>query len=80
MLFLGDIIYSDVPWYAGKSVERYFKHYRQLFSSPEIKAMAEKIRESRSTSYLLFASFLTAFGPCCSSDQHLGRPRDPQRS
>ncbi|BGO98057.1 hypothetical protein NBRC10513v2_002058 [Rhodotorula toruloides] len=43
MLFLGDIIYSDVPWYAGKSVERYFKHYRQLFSSPEVKAMVEKI-------------------------------------
>lgn len=53
MLFLGDIIYSDVPWYAGKSVERYFKHYRQLFSSPEVKAMVEKIRKSSHSPFSL---------------------------
>ncbi|GAA6012699.1 hypothetical protein JCM11491_002534 [Sporobolomyces phaffii] len=43
MVFLGDFIYADVPWYSGASVERYNKHYRQIFASPEMKKMVEKI-------------------------------------
>ncbi|GAA5931760.1 hypothetical protein JCM10213_005849 [Rhodosporidiobolus nylandii] len=43
MLFLGDFIYSDVPWYAGSAPDQYFKRYRQTFASPEMKKMVEKI-------------------------------------
>jgi len=40
-----DFIYADVPWYAGATAEQYNKRYRQIFSSPEMKKMVEKIRE-----------------------------------
>jgi len=41
-----DFIYADVPWYAGATAEQYNKRYRQIFSSPEMKKMVEKIRKS----------------------------------
>ncbi|GAA6063691.1 hypothetical protein JCM10212_000270, partial [Sporobolomyces blumeae] len=43
MVFLGDFIYADVPWYAGATLEQYNKRYRQIFASPEMKKMVEKI-------------------------------------
>ncbi|GAA5962459.1 hypothetical protein JCM21900_006400 [Sporobolomyces salmonicolor] len=43
LMFLGDFIYADVPWYAGAKVEQYNKRYRQVFASPEMKKMVEKI-------------------------------------
>ncbi|GAA6049009.1 hypothetical protein JCM3770_005437 [Rhodotorula araucariae] len=43
MVFLGDFIYADVPWYAGNGVEHYHKRYRQTFASPEVRALAEKV-------------------------------------
>lgn len=46
MLFVGDTIYADVPWYSGAGLKNYFKHWRQFFGSPEVKAMVERIRES----------------------------------
>ncbi|GAA5859315.1 hypothetical protein JCM8547_001980 [Rhodosporidiobolus lusitaniae] len=41
MLFLGDTMYSDVPWFAGNSVKQYYKRYRQTFASPELKKLFE---------------------------------------
>lgn len=43
MLFLGDTIYADVPWYSGAAVKNYYKHWRQFFASPQVKEMVEKI-------------------------------------
>lgn len=43
MLFLGDTIYADVPWYSGSAVKNYYKHWRQFFASPQVKEMVEKI-------------------------------------
>ncbi|GAA5829024.1 hypothetical protein JCM3766R1_003908 [Sporobolomyces carnicolor] len=43
MVFLGDFIYSDVPYLAGVTTEQYNKRYRQTFASPELKKMIEKI-------------------------------------
>ncbi|GAA5976523.1 hypothetical protein JCM10908_005530 [Rhodotorula pacifica] len=43
MLFLGDTIYADVPWYSGTAVKNYYKHWRQFFASPQVKEMVEKI-------------------------------------
>ncbi|GAA5994064.1 hypothetical protein JCM11641_005961 [Rhodosporidiobolus odoratus] len=43
MLFLGDFIYADVPWYAGSDAKQYNKRYRQAFASPEMKKVVEKI-------------------------------------
>ncbi|GAA5929516.1 alkaline phosphatase D family protein [Sporobolomyces koalae] len=43
MVFLGDFIYADVPWLAGTTVDQYNKRYRQIFASPEMKKMVEKI-------------------------------------
>ncbi|GAA6000157.1 hypothetical protein JCM10207_007883 [Rhodosporidiobolus poonsookiae] len=43
LLFLGDLIYADVPWYAGPSVDNYNKRYRQLLASPEMKKVVEKV-------------------------------------
>ena len=43
MLFLGDTIYADVPWYSGAAVKNYYKHWRQFFASPQVKKMVEKI-------------------------------------
>ncbi|CEQ42243.1 SPOSA6832_04021 [Sporobolomyces salmonicolor] len=47
LMFLGDFIYADVPWYAGAKVEQYNKRYRQVFASPEMKKMVEKIRNKQ---------------------------------
>lgn len=46
----GDLIYADVPYYPGHSVSSYYKRYRQIFSSPEMLKLAEKIRESSQSS------------------------------
>ncbi|GAA5893024.1 hypothetical protein JCM6882_006918 [Rhodosporidiobolus microsporus] len=43
LVFLGDFLYADVPVYGGIDVKSYFKGYRQVFASPEIKKMVEKI-------------------------------------
>ncbi|EFX03544.1 alkaline phosphatase family protein [Grosmannia clavigera kw1407] len=43
MLFLGDFIYSDVPRYWGKSVEDYRQKYRQVYASPDWKAVGQNL-------------------------------------
>ncbi|GAA6040725.1 hypothetical protein JCM8097_000896 [Rhodosporidiobolus ruineniae] len=43
MLFLGDWIYHDVPYAPKPTVENYHKQYRQVFASPEVKKMVERI-------------------------------------
>ncbi|GAA5838395.1 hypothetical protein JCM11251_004924 [Rhodosporidiobolus azoricus] len=43
MVFLGDFLYADVPIYQGIDVKSYLKGYRQVFASPEVKKMVEKI-------------------------------------
>ncbi|KAI5479069.1 alkaline phosphatase D [Pseudohyphozyma bogoriensis] len=43
MVFLGDLIYVDVPYYAGPHTSTYYKLYRQIISAPAMKAVFEKI-------------------------------------
>ncbi|GAA5902665.1 hypothetical protein JCM8208_007035 [Rhodotorula glutinis] len=43
MVFLGDFIYADVPYFAGNGVDQFQKRYRQTFASPEVKALVEKV-------------------------------------
>lgn len=38
-----DTMYADVPWYAGNTVAQYFKRYRQVFASPQMKRMLENV-------------------------------------
>ncbi|KAM0754931.1 Metallo-dependent phosphatase [Meredithblackwellia eburnea MCA 4105] len=43
LLFLGDYIYADTPVYPGPKKEAYWTRYRQVFASPWMKALVEKI-------------------------------------
>ncbi|ORY79287.1 PhoD-like phosphatase-domain-containing protein [Leucosporidium creatinivorum] len=42
VLFVGDFIYADVPYYPDAKLSSYHKRYRQIFASPEVHALAEK--------------------------------------
>lgn len=44
VLFLGDFIYADSPFYAGNRVEDYWRKYRQSYASPGWKKLLQSIR------------------------------------
>lgn len=44
LLFLGDFIYADVPYYPGSDVALYQKRYRQVFASPDWEAVTDLVR------------------------------------
>lgn len=39
LLFLGDFIYADVPFYSGRELSHYHQKYRQVFASAEWQAI-----------------------------------------
>ncbi|KIY51150.1 Metallo-dependent phosphatase, partial [Fistulina hepatica ATCC 64428] len=41
MLFLGDFIYADVPFYYGKAPEAYRRLYRRVYGSPSFRRVYE---------------------------------------
>ncbi|KAI0029405.1 PhoD-like phosphatase-domain-containing protein [Vararia minispora EC-137] len=43
MLFLGDFIYADVPWYFGDDREEYRRMYRRVYNSPSFRKVYEKL-------------------------------------
>ncbi|KAJ8078418.1 hypothetical protein PM082_012700 [Marasmius tenuissimus] len=43
MLFLGDFIYADVPFYAGNNQESYRRLYRRNYQSPSFRKVYEKL-------------------------------------
>ena len=46
MIFLGDFIYADVPFYFGDNVETYRRLYRRNYQSPSFRKIYERLRES----------------------------------
>ena len=46
MLFLGDFIYSDVPYWGGGTLERYHQLYKRVYASPSFRKVYEKLRKS----------------------------------
>ncbi len=46
MLFLGDFIYADVPFYVGDDVEAYRRLYRRNYQSPSFRRVYERLRAS----------------------------------
>ncbi|KAJ9072661.1 hypothetical protein DSO57_1025011 [Entomophthora muscae] len=43
LLFLGDFIYADTPFYFGPSVGSYRRFYRQIYADADVRSFAEKI-------------------------------------
>ncbi|KAK4704478.1 alkaline phosphatase D, partial [Phenoliferia sp. Uapishka_3] len=43
LVFLGDFIYSDAPYYPGPAKENYWKRYRQVMAAPFMNALLTKI-------------------------------------
>ena len=47
MIFLGDFIYADVPFYFGDDVETYRRLYRRNYQSPSFRKVFERLCKSR---------------------------------
>ena len=44
MLFLGDFVYADVPYYFGDNLEAYRRLYRRNYESPSFRRVYERLR------------------------------------
>lgn len=44
MLFLGDFVYADVPYYFGDNLETYRRLYRRSYQSPSFRRVYERLR------------------------------------
>lgn len=44
MLFLGDFVYADVPYYFGDSLDAYRRLYRRNYHSPSFRRVYERLR------------------------------------
>lgn len=44
MLFLGDFIYADVPYYFGDNLDKYRRLYRRTYQSPDFRRVYERLR------------------------------------
>lgn len=44
MLFLGDFVYADVPFYFGDDKEAYRRLYRRNYKSPSFRKIYERLR------------------------------------
>jgi alkaline phosphatase D len=45
MVFLGDFIYADVPFYFGDNAEHYRRLYRRNYQSESFRKVYERLRE-----------------------------------
>lgn len=45
MLFLGDFVYADVPYYFGDNLDSYRRLYRRTYQSPSFRRLYERLRE-----------------------------------
>lgn len=60
MLFMGDFIYADVPYYTGSTKEDYRRLYRRNYNSPSFRRVYEHLREcSRIPTSTEFSSIST---------------------
>lgn len=44
MLFLGDFVYADVPYYFGDNLDTYRRLYRRNYQSPSFRRVYERLR------------------------------------
>lgn len=44
MLFLGDFVYADVPYYFGDNLDAYRRLYRRNYQSPSFRRVYERLR------------------------------------
>jgi len=44
MLFLGDFVYADVPYYSGDNLDAYRRLYRRNYQSPSFRRVYERLR------------------------------------
>jgi alkaline phosphatase D len=44
MLFLGDSVYADVPYYFGDNLDAYRRLYRRIYQSPSFRRVYERLR------------------------------------
>jgi alkaline phosphatase D len=54
MLFLGDFIYADSPWYFGDDKEAYRRLYRRNYQSRSFRKVYERLRKSIFQTCLIF--------------------------
>lgn len=47
LMFMGDFIYADVPYYFGDTVQAYRRLYRRVYASLSFKKIYERLRESK---------------------------------
>ena len=51
MLFLGDSVYADVPYYFGDNLDAYRRLYRRSYQSPGFRRVYERLRGLHIFSY-----------------------------
>ena len=54
MLFLGDFVYADVPYYFGDNLDAYRRLYRRSYQSPSFRRVYERLRGSQVSTFQLF--------------------------
>jgi len=57
MLFLGDFVYADVPYYFGDNLDAYRRLYRRNYQSPSFRRVYERLRRFTSSRFICFRSF-----------------------
>ena len=51
MLFLGDFVYADVPYYFGDNLDAYRRLYRRSYQSPSFRRIYERLRGSQVSTF-----------------------------
>jgi len=54
MLFLGDFVYADVPYYFGDNLDAYRRLYRRNYQSPSFRRVYERLRRFMSSRFICF--------------------------
>ena len=52
MLFLGDFVYADVPYYFGDNLDAYRRLYRRNYQSPSFRRVYERLRGCMSSRFI----------------------------
>lgn len=54
MLFLGDFVYADVPYYFGDNLDKYRRLYRRTYQSPSFRRVYELLRGFQVFTFCMF--------------------------
>lgn len=57
MLFLGDFVYADVPYYFGDTLDTYRRLYRRNYQSPSFRRVYERLRGFQISLTVYFPSY-----------------------